>query len=116
MSVHFRNVLESPEQVEKMITHGPDHTQIPLLSKTYSVNIIILNCVGQIESVNGERVDWSLDYPVSVIFFKCGKRYEVLMRRLNVPCDGEDTYLTSDRYVFPTHDFRINQLLNKKRL
>lgn len=113
-SVHFRDVLGSPEQIEKMIQCGPDRTQIPLLSQTYSVNIIILNCVGQIESVNGESEDWTLVHPVSVVFFKCGKRYEVLMRRLNVPCEATDTYLTSDRYVFPSHDFRINQLLNKK--
>lgn len=101
--------------LQKIQTLGLDETHLAFLSDLYQLNIIVLDCLYQIKSINGKTEDWSFNQPLAVVLYQRGDHYDIIARvQKETPCDGATKTIV--RNVFPTHDFRINRLLIDKSI
>ncbi len=101
--------------LQKIQTLGLDETHLTYLSDIYRLNIIVLDCLYQIKSINGRVEDWLVNKPLTVVLCQRGDSYSIVARvQKDIPCDGKTETIV--RNVFPTHDFRINRLLVDKSI
>lgn len=112
---YFSGDVES--DMENIINLGLNESHLAFLSDLYGLNIIVLNCLYRIDSINGKKKDWEVNHRLTALLYRNNDRYDTLVRvQKNVPCEDETDGEMMTRYVLPTHDFRINQLLEEKTL
>lgn len=110
---YFSGDVES--DTENIINLGLNESHLAFLSDLYGLNIIVLNCLYRIESINGKTENWNVNHKLTALLYRNNDHYDILVRvQKNVPCDDQIENMI--RRVLPTHDFRINQLLEEKTL
>jgi hypothetical protein len=110
---YFSGDVES--DTENIINLGLNESPLAFLSDLYGLNIIVLNCLYRIESINGKTENWNVNHKLTALLYRNNDHYDILVRvQKNVPCDDQIENMI--RRVLPTHDFRINQLLEEKTL